>query len=51
MNKLDNSWKTVKENYKLVAVLGEGGGGQVVKARHRKTNKTRARASTPKAGC
>ena len=40
MNKLDNSWKTVKEHYKLITVLGEGVGGQVVKARHRKTNKT-----------
>ena len=38
--KLDSSWKTIKTNYKLIAILGEGVGGQVVKAKHRETNKT-----------
>jgi serine/threonine protein kinase len=33
--KLGTDWKTVKDNFKLTSVLGEGSGGQVVKAVHR----------------
>ena len=40
MSKLDSSWKTIKLNYKLTTVMGAGVGGQVVKAKHRETNKT-----------
>ena len=40
MSVLDSSWKTVKTIYKLITILGEGVGGQVVKAKHRETNKT-----------
>lgn len=40
MSKLDASWKTVKTQYKLTTVLGEGVSGQVIKAKHRETNKT-----------
>ena len=32
MNKLDNSWKGVKVNYKLIEVMGEGTSGLVVRA-------------------
>ena len=35
--KLDSSWKAVKTHYKLTSVMGEGAGGQVVKAKHRET--------------
>lgn len=37
MQKLSSSWKTLKESYKLTDILGEGTGGQVVKATHRLT--------------
>ena len=39
MQKLSATWKTPKENYKLTEVLGEGTGGQVVKAYHRQSKK------------
>jgi len=32
MQKLDASWLAVKKEYKLLAVLGQGAYGQVVKA-------------------
>lgn len=32
---LDSSWKTVSKDYKIVDVLGQGSGGQVVKAMNR----------------
>jgi serine/threonine protein kinase len=35
--KLEASWKCVKNDYKIVEVIGEGTGGQVVKAIHRET--------------
>ena len=35
--KLDAGWRTVKNDYKIVEVIGEGTGGQVVKAIHRET--------------
>ena len=35
MSRLDKAWKTVTEEFKVVKVLGEGTGGQVVKAKHR----------------
>ena len=47
MNKLDASWKTVSTRYKLTTVLGEGVSGQVVKAKHRETNKTFAIKKIP----
>ena len=39
MLKLDSSWKAVKQEFKLVQVLGQGSGGQVVKAIHRETGR------------
>ena len=33
--KLSPDWKATKVLYKLTAVIGEGSGGQVVKAIHR----------------
>ena len=33
--KLNSEWKATKEIFKLTEVLGEGSGGQVVKAVHR----------------
>jgi serine/threonine protein kinase len=39
MKKLDRSWITVKKDYKLLYVLGQGSYGQVVKATHRVTKK------------
>jgi serine/threonine protein kinase len=47
MSVLDSSWKTVKAQYKLTTVLGEGVSGQVVKAKHRETNKTFAIKKIP----
>ena len=35
MEKLDKTWRTVKTNYKLVKLIGEGSNGMVVKAIHR----------------
>jgi serine/threonine protein kinase len=35
--KLEASWKCVKDDYKIVEVIGEGTGGQVVKGIHRET--------------
>lgn len=35
--KLSPDWKVTKEQFKLTEVLGEGSGGQVVKAVHRKS--------------
>jgi serine/threonine protein kinase len=37
--KLSSSWTDVSTDYKLIKVLGEGGGGQVIKAIHRGTKK------------
>ena len=39
MKKLDSSWRTVKKDFKLLDVLGEGAYGQVVKAVHRESKK------------
>ena len=39
MKKLEGSWHTVKKDYKLLDVLGEGVYGQVVKAVHRVSKK------------
>ena len=36
--KLSKDWIATKEIFKLTEVLGEGSGGQVVKAVHRATN-------------
>ena len=35
MKKLGSTWKALKEHYKLTEVIGEGQGGQVVKAYRR----------------
>ena len=35
--KLDSSWKAVKNDYKIVEVIGEGGDRQVVKGVHRES--------------
>ena len=37
MNKLGKAWKVIKEKYKLLEILGEGSGGQVVRASHRES--------------
>ena len=37
MKKLGSSWKALKEIYKLTEIIGEGQGGQVVKAYHRES--------------
>tara|TARA_B110000285_G_C14724579_1_gene423700 strand:- start:336 stop:488 length:153 start_codon:yes stop_codon:yes gene_type:complete len=37
MKKLCSSWKNMKENYKITEIIGEGQGGIVVKAYHRKS--------------
>lgn len=34
---LDSSWKTVSKDYKIVDVIGQGSGGQVVKAMNRQS--------------
>ena len=39
MKKLSSSWKSLKENFKLTEVIGEGSGGIVVKALHRESKK------------
>ena len=39
MKKLDSSWKSLKTNYKLTDVVGQGSGGLIVKARHRLSNR------------
>ena len=39
MTKLDSSWKTVKDKFKIVEVIGEGSYGQVVRAIERETKK------------
>ena len=36
-SKLDQSWKNVTKEYKLLQVLGQGTGGQVIKAKHRES--------------
>ena len=36
-SKLDGSWKNVTKEYKLLQVLGQGTGGQVIKAKHRES--------------
>jgi hypothetical protein len=35
--KLHPSWKTLKTDYKLSEIVGQGSGGQIVKGRHRKS--------------
>ena len=37
--KLPSCWKALKTDYKLSELVGQGSGGQIVKARHRKSNK------------
>ena len=39
MKKLSSSWKAIKKDYKITEVLGEGSGGQIIKGRHRQSNK------------
>ena len=39
MIKLDNKWKTVSKDYKIVDVLGQGAGGVVVQGIHRASKK------------
>ena len=41
-DKLCKHWKQVKQEYKLMKVLGAGTFGQVVYAKHRKTEKKMA---------
>ena len=40
MNKLDSSWKHLKNEFKLTGVLGSGVEGLVVKAVHRESKTT-----------
>jgi serine/threonine protein kinase len=39
MNKLDQSWKDLRNDYKLTKVLGQGVEGVVLKAIHRASNR------------
>lgn len=35
MSKLDKTWKTITDEFKVVKIIGEGTSGTVVKAVHR----------------
>ena len=39
MKKLHSCWKALKQDYKITEVVGEGSASQVVRGRHRNSNK------------